>query len=393
MKTLILIVSAFCLSIATYAQNLTAKTNDIHLNLEVQRGEVVMPLIKWISPAMEYTNSTEKKVKFSAIIESPVPIATLSFVATKTSGLVLGTKNFAAAEGLMKFEISEELVIPDGDNLISIEVETKSGGKVSSNRHILVGMDAVSNAVAIDRKDYAIFFATDKYDNWGDLVNPVFDSHTIADELKENFGFEVEVIENPTPEMVFEKILEYSQKTYKPQDQLMVFFAGHGHFDEAFGEGYIVATNSLSNDPSRTSYISHNRLRSIINNIPTQHTLLVMDACFGGTFDPRIASARALTTYESDDKEMLARKLSYKTRRYLTSGGKEYVSDGVAGEHSPFARKFMEALKSKGGDDRILTLTEVMSQMERITPTPRAGEFGDNESLSDFVFVAKTFGF
>jgi hypothetical protein len=90
---------------------------------------------------------------------------------------------------------------------------------------------------------------------------------------------------------------------------------------------------------------------------------------------------------------MLARKLSYKTRRYLTSGGKEYVSDGVAGEHSPFARKFMEALKSKGGDDRILTLTEVMSQMERITPTPRAGEFGDNESLSDFVFVAKTFGY
>jgi hypothetical protein len=254
-------------------------------------------------------------------------------------------------------------------------------------------MDAVSNAVAIDRKDYAIFFATDKYDNWGDLVNPVFDSHTIADELRENFGFEVEVIENPTPEIVFEKILEYSQKTYKPQDQLMVFFAGHGHFDEAFGEGYIVATNSLSNDPSRTSYISHNRLRSVINNIPTQHTLLVMDACFGGTFDPRIASARALTTYESDDKEMLARKLSYKTRRYLTSGGKEYVSDGVAGEHSPFARKFMEALKSKGGDDRILTLTEVMSQMERITPTPRAGEFGDNESLSDFVFVAKTFGY
>jgi hypothetical protein len=284
MKALILLVSAFCFSIATYAQNLTVKTNDIHLKLADQRGEVVMPVIKWISPAMEYTNSTEKKVKFTAIIESPVPIAVLSFVATKTSGQVLGTKNFAAAEGLMKFEISEELVIPDGDNLISIEVETKSGGKVSSNRHILVGMDAVSNAVAIDRKDYAIFFATDKYDNWGDLVNPVFDSHTIADELRENFGFEVEVIENPTPEIVFEKILEYSQKTYKPQDQLMVFFAGHGHFDEAFGEGYIVATNSLSNDPSRTSYISHNRLRSVINNIPTQHTLLVMDACFGGYF-------------------------------------------------------------------------------------------------------------
>ena len=393
MKLLTLLLSGLCLSINAYTQNLNAKTNDIHLDLATQRGEVLMPVIKWVSPTMEYTNSTEKKIKFSAIIESPEPIAALSFVATKNSGQVLGNKKFTDAEGLLKYEIAQELSIPDGDNIIKIEVSTQSGGTVSSNRHILMGMDAVSNAVAIDRKDYAIFFATDKYDNWGDLVNPVFDSHTIADELKENFGFEVEVIENPTPEMVFEKILEYSQKTYKPQDQLMVFFAGHGHFDEAFGEGYIVATNSLANDPSRTSYISHNRLRSVINNIPTQHTLLVMDACFGGTFDPRIASARALTSYESDDKEMLARKLSYKTRRYLTSGGKENVSDGIPGEHSPFARKFMEALKSKGGDDRILTLTEIMSQMERIKPTPRAGEFGDNESLSDFVFVAKTFGF
>ena len=303
MKLLLLLISGICLGINTYAQNLNTKTNEIHMNLAVQRGEVLMPVIKWVSPAMEYTNSTEKKIKFSAIIESPEPIASLGFLATKSSGQVLGNKKYVDAEGVMKYKIDQELVIPDGDNLISIEVVTQSGGKVSSDRHILVGMDAVSNAVAIDRKDYAIFFATDKYDNWGDLVNPVFDSHTIADELKENYGFEVEVVENPTPEMVFEKILEYSQKSYKPQDQLMVFFAGHGHFDEAFGEGYIVATNSLANDPSRTSYISHNRLRSVINNIPTQHTLLVMDACFGGTFDPRIASARALTTYQSDHKE------------------------------------------------------------------------------------------
>lgn len=392
----ILPIVIFCLwSGVSMAQNLNAKTNELYLDLSQNRSEAsYMPAIRWVSPVMEYTNSQNKKVRFEAFVSSKEELASVGFVASTNGGLeVLGKRNYKLESGSKEYHIEQELSLPDGEVEILLEVRTVQGALVSSKRVILIGMDAIANAVAIDRKDYALFFATDKYDQWGDLVNPIFDSHTLAEELKTTYGFEVEVVENPTQEQVFEKILAYSQKSYKPQDQLLIFFAGHGHFDEAFGEGYIVATNSLANDPSRTSYISHNRLRSVINNIPNQHILLVMDACFGGTFDPRIASSRALTNYESDDKEMLARKLSYKTRRYLTSGGKEYVSDGIPGEHSPFARKFLEALKSKGGPDRILTMVEIMSHMERIKPTPRAGDFGDNEPLSDFVFVAQSFGY
>lgn len=90
-----------------------------------------------------------------------------------------------------------------------------------------------------------------------------------------------------------------------------------------------------------------------------------------------------------DDAELLVRKLSKKTRRYLTSGGKEYVSDGIPGQHSPFAQRFIEILKSRGGDDRIITLQEIYPVMQRLKTLPRTGEFGQNEKDSDFVFVVK----
>ena len=49
----------------------------------------------------------------------------------------------------------------------------------------------------------------------------------------------------------------------------------------------------------------------------------------------------------------------------------------------------IEALKSNGGEDKILILDEIKLYMERLQTTPRFGAFGDDVTGSDFVFVAK----
>jgi len=112
--------------------------------------------------------------------------------------------------------------------------------------------------------------------------------------------------------------------------------------------------------------------------------------CFGGTFDQTLASSRGMeddTYKEKGAAEFITQKLTYKTRKFLTSGGKTYVSDGIPGKHSPFARAFIEALRSKGGKDGILTLNELTPYVEKLKITPRAGEFGDNAPGSDFIFI------
>jgi len=277
--------------------------------------------------------------------------------------------------------------------VIEVVAENVDGVKTYSQRKITVGTTSLADAAKLNRTDYALIFAIDKYDHWTPLVNPVFDSRTIADELRKTYGFKVEMIENATQTEVLRKIREYGEKKYQPLDQLFIFFAGHGTYDQTFGEGFVVTRESLLNDEAKTTYLSHNRLRSIVNNIPCDHIFLAMDVCFGGTFDAALASSRgagAEEVYkEQTQGEFITRKLTYKTRRFLTSGGKTYVSDGIPGKHSPFAKNFLEALRSRGGRDGILTLPELYTYVERLKIQPRFGEFVDNQPGSDFIFVAR----
>lgn len=377
----------------TQAQNFAWKSNEIHINTKTpSTTTAIMPAVLWVKPRLEFTNSAEPKVEIEVSVTSEIPIKTILLaVGDNVTKEVRGSKPIQIAAGLTQFTIQQSITLGQGSNFIEIDVENVSGGKVSSVRSVTIGKDAITDAIASDRKDYVLLIATDKYDNWSDLVNPVSDSETIAKELKERYGFEVDMIQNPTQDEMLVKIREYSQRKFKPQDQLMIFIAGHGQFDDSFGEGYLVAKNSLENDKAKSSYISHSNLRSYINNIPCEHILLTMDVCFGGTFDPVIAKSRGDENFNDlTETEYLVRKLSYKTRKYITSGGKEYVSDGIAGKNSPFAAKLLEALKSNGGADGILTVSEINSFLEKIkTAEPRSGDFGDGQKNADFVFVAK----
>lgn len=396
MKKLLVLLVGITTAVSLRAQNVSTRTNEFQVDLSDPKKVVssIIPVINWITPTAEsnYAGETKYKIKFE--IESTTPLKNITI--TIKDNAESGSRGMLSIEPTTEEEkhkniIEKNITLMDGNNLIEIVAENTDGVKTVSQRTIRVGTTAMADASKLDRSDYAILFTTNDYDNWPDLVNPVNDGRMIADELKKNYGFKVEVVEGGSQTDILKKIREYAEKKYKPLDQLLIFFAGHGQFDETFGEGFVVTKESQLHDEAKTTYLSHNRLRSIINNIPCEHILLAMDVCFGGTFDQAIAH-RGLDDdvyKEASQAEMVTRKLSYKTRRYITSGGKEYVPDGRAGMNSPFARKMLEALRSRGGKDMILSLGEISTYIESLKPQPRAGEFGDNAPGSDFVFVVK----
>lgn len=242
-------------------------------------------------------------------------------------------------------------------------------------------------------KNYALLFATDNYDEWGDLINPIFDATALARTLQEYYGFEVELLTDLDQVQVLTKIREYQKKQYNPNDQLFIFFAGHGSFDDISGEGYIVCSDSRKVDEIMASYISFSYLRENVNNIRhCNHVLLTLDVCFGGTFDKRVASSgRGPNDYSQITRdELIARTRQYKSRLFITSGSKEYVSDGDPGKHSPFASRILEVLRSQGTVNGYVTFNQMVQSVERLQTTPRYGDFGDNEPGSEFIFSAKS---
>ncbi len=382
-------------AVVSSAQNVATRTNEFEVDFADPKKVVnsTIPVINWITPEAETTYQQENKYKIKFEIESTTPLKNITIsIKEGMDATPRGSQVVQPEAGQTKPVFEKSLTLMEGTNVLEIVAENQDGIKTVSYKTVHVGSSGLGDIAKLDRTDYALVFATDNYDNWPDLVNPVFDSRTIADELRKTYGYKVEIVENATQEQILKKLREYIEKKYKPLDQLFIFFAGHGNYDATFSEGYLVPREALTKDEAKTSYLSYNRLRSVVNNIPCEHIFLTMDVCFGGTFDQKLASSRGMDDEvykEKSPAEFVTQKLMYKTRKFLTSGGKQYVSDGIPGQHSPFAKAFIEALRSRGGRDGILTLSEITPFVEKLKITPRAGEFGDNAPGSDFVFVSR----
>ena len=394
--TKLIAIFVFAMSTMANAQDsekITAKSNAVTVNYNNAGSTELIPALTWISiPNTSITTIEEKSHNLKVGVKSKSEITHYAIIVDGEE--LSGTRGLgmASAAGPEDFDlvIERELkLVNQTTHEIRVLVENEDGEATLEFRYLKVNAPV---ELAAGRKDYALIFATNEYDEWDNLTNPVFDATTIANELEESYGYAVDLVLNPTTSDILTKIREYGSKNYMPNDQLFIFFAGHGQFDEVFTEGYVVAKNSKMVDAAKETYISHSSLRTYVSNIPSNHIFLAMDVCFGGTFDQSIAQGghRGADMYgELDASEFIERKLRFKTRKYLTSGGKQYVPDGRPGEHSPFARKFIDALRSYGGGDKVLTLGEITGYVEKINPEPMFGDFPGDEPGSDFVFVAK----
>lgn len=368
---------------------------DLLANIAARSADRTPPVIQIISPVA---------MRGGVIVEEVNEIIVTGLV-NDESGIkkVLINGNPARIEAEGRFEGKTALV---GENTrIIVQAFDKRGNEGSTNiiiekkkpeTKIYKIEEAVAKTLATGGKNYAILFANNEYQNWSSLYNPINDARTLAKELQNIYGFETEIIENCTQEQFILKIRQYIQKKFTDRDQLLIFYAGHGHFDDTFNVGGLVMTDSEAKKNSLTmkSYISYDDLRSYISAIPCKHTLYIADACFSGTIDEEIAKRRGDLDFSNllSAQNLINRLMSYTTRRYITSGGKEYVPDGKPGGHSPFMRKLLEAMRSRGGEDKVLTVEEIGEYLREVPkqfPRPCVGELNSNETSSDFLFIPK----
>ena len=239
-------------------------------------------------------------------------------------------------------------------------------------------------------KDYALFFAVSDYKSdatYPDLQNPIKDAKAIAGELAQRYGFRTELMENPTRVQIKTKIEEYSRKfetkEFDPEGQLLLFFSGHGEF--ADGNGFFLPSDVQPGDLDATA-IAYPTWRSRIDNIACKHLLVVIDACYSGTFDASVAMRGAPMKRPgelSDGEKFYQEHLARTTRLFLASGGKEQTPD-----KSDFAKKLLEGLRVADAPFGLLTTGQLFElYVKQIRPVPLFGEFGKDEAGSSFIFM------
>lgn len=246
-------------------------------------------------------------------------------------------------------------------------------------------------------KNYALLFATDVYKDPGfnRLVNPIYDAEALAKILREEFGFQVTLVKNATLDQMETTLSKFRDEiNYGPNDQLFIFFAGHGLYYEKIKMGFLVASDSKVDDQNFKTYLSYNDLGSkYLKNINCNRIFVTLDACFAGSFfdnstfraGPNDADVKNLATL----KRMATKQRFYKG---ISSGGKQYVEDGKPGQHSPFASKFIEVLTKKALNRSFVTADEIIGEIKSNPPGASAvceGKFHYNDPQSHFIFELK----
>ncbi|MBS4029348.1 MAG: caspase family protein [Ignavibacteriales bacterium] len=235
-------------------------------------------------------------------------------------------------------------------------------------------------------KYYALVIAIQDYTDpsINDLDFPIKDSERLKNTLTEFYTFDendVTFLKNPDRKQIIQTLSSFRGKL-TVEDNLLIFYAGHGYWDEDLQQGYWLPSNSTSKDPSE--WLPNSTIRDYIRGIKTKHTLLLADACFsGGIFKGRDAFLNADISVQETYK--------VPSRRAMTSGSLKTVPD-----KSVFVEYMIKRLKDNSdkflfAQKLFVSLKEAVTNNSPNRQTPMYGiiqETGD-EGVGDFIFVRK----
>jgi hypothetical protein len=187
-------------------------------------------------------------------------------------------------------------------------------------------------------------------------------------------------------------IIEY-KKSVGINDNVLIFFAGHGYYDKDYSDCFIAFKDSkpLEEDFRRNTYLSMATLNRVLDNFPNKKIFAIFDICFGAYFDLN-AKDLSLTDYKEVSfdislDEFIKRKSEYTSRIYLASGKGEVPDYWTSSlNHSPFANKLISVLENESS---FLTPGKIYKYLEGNITEPVLKQFGKHEAKSDFFMKVK----
>lgn len=217
------------------------------------------------------------------------------------------------------------------------------------------------------------------------LEYPITNGELLKDILVKNYTFPPENIyflKNPTRAQILSEFQKLRRKLNET-DNLLIFYAGHGTWDEEILQGYWLPVDAKLDD--QNNWLTNSVIKDYIKGIKTKHTLLIADACFAGNF---------FRSVEVDQNSEISFKEIYKypSRRAITSGDlnskvldKSVFIKYLLAKLSDNGEKYWEAEKLF----RALKDAVIYNTPNRQIPLYGIIEESGDEGFGDFIFIHK----
>jgi hypothetical protein len=252
---------------------------------------------------------------------------------------------------------------------------------VNNGNYIVQEQTAALAGEKASRKYYALLLAVNEYMDpaFPTLTGPIEDATSLKNVLVRKYGFEeanITFLKNPKHEDMY-AVFESLQSKITRDDWLLIFYAGHGSYDDKTEIGYWLPADAA--ESNKAKWFRNSTLVENIRAINSKHTFLIADACFSGG----IFATRAVTNNASAEISNLMKKPS---RKAITSGRLNPVPD-----KSVFMKYLLKALEEN--ENKFLP-TEDLYDSVRLGMKNNADtkpEYGEIKTAGDeggnFVFV------
>jgi hypothetical protein len=236
-----------------------------------------------------------------------------------------------------------DVAMSTGINKITVTATDMAGNKAQKTFEIekqatpQVATNDIKPVVPVEEKEgknYCLLVAAQNYTDGSipSLENPIADAVKLKLVLKSQYNFtesNIITLYNPKTADLKRQLLELGN-TIQPEDNLLIFYAGHGIWVDKEKKGYWLMTDAQYKD--RNTWLPNKDVLDLIATLPARHTLLITDACFSGSvFKTRGLKADAPAAIKEMDSKI--------SRVAITSGNDTEVPD-----QSVFMKYLVKAL-------------------------------------------------
>lgn len=199
----------------------------------------------------------------------------------------------------------------------------------------------------------ALIIGNDRYQYTKSLKTAIDDAEAVKSILTNRYGFQVTIIRDATRHQILGALADL-QKRVSSNTNVLIYYAGHGHYEQQENRGYWLPVDAEQDNPA--NWIANDDITSRVKAMAAKHVLVIADSCYSGSIT-RSAGFRGLSRIEDDSDNRSTEKNNFliklankKARKVLTSGGLEPVADaGGNGNHSVFASALVSVLQDSNG--------------------------------------------
>ena len=388
---------------------ITVSAIDVHANVSdvqflIQRETAVVVAGATDGPKRLQTASAQDTTAPSILLSSPnltrsartlVSTAETTIIgkALDESGIVEVSVNGAMANLDREGNFSKNILLRLGDNPVEL---TAVDLYANVARLQFVIQRQADNALLAERmikrykvgKYYAMVVGNNNYKYLPKLETAVKDATEVDRILKTTYGFETELLLDATRGDML-STLSRLRKRIGPEDNLIIYYAGHGIFEEVAQEAYWLPVDAKKDDEA--NWIIAGSITAEMKRNPARHVLIVADSCYSGTLtrtaDVNLSSRRSREYF-------LKKMFQQSSRTLMASGGNEPVVDNGADGHSIFAYTFLRALREI--DEPVFTAEELFYRFVKHSVAGQAEQTpvysiirNSGHDGGDFVFIKR----